>query len=325
MNLKILMLTNTFEQNLTIPLVLQTYKVGAAFITGWAVLLFNVPFSFTPWSFVSGLFMVPGGTAGYFAVRRAGLAVSQGIWSSLKVWTAFVWGLFIFHEPVRSTLGATAAVILLMSGLAGMSYYAAPIASSHPEEQPLLEGEEDNEESEGNNACCLTGKYVGMLGAVVDGAYGGSVLVPMHYASKDQTTQGLGYVISFGIGCSTVLAVVWFLRWIVMSIEERSFVAGFGRLPSLHVGTIGPYATFSGVIWSIGNVSSILTVAMLGQGVGYSIVQSQLLIGGLWGVFYYREITGRDIVAKWFFFAIVTVSGILWLSQEHSMMSMTAH
>jgi len=43
------------------------------------------PFIFTPWGLLSGLFWVPGGTAGIVAVRTAGLAVSQGTWSTLKI------------------------------------------------------------------------------------------------------------------------------------------------------------------------------------------------------------------------------------------------
>jgi uncharacterized membrane protein (DUF441 family) len=45
-----------------------------------------------------------------------------------------------------------------------------------------------------------------------------------------------------------------------------------------------PGGGLAGLLWSIGNVSSILSVAYLGgEGVGYSIVQSQLVVAGLWG------------------------------------------
>lgn len=37
---------------------------------------------------------------------------------------------------------------------------------------------------------------------------------------------------------------------------------------------------------------------------------------GLWGIFWYREITGCERVSKWFGAAILTVIGILWLSYE---------
>jgi glucose uptake protein GlcU len=386
------------------------------FITSWLVLAFGVPFTFTPWGFVSGLFMVPGGSAGFFAVRNAGLAASQGIWSSLKVLVAFGWGIFIFHEPVRSKVGTGLAVAFMMAGLAGMSYFAAPSRNQAnesddgvedtfalPSREPLLrfcvwwskasssvklrdasepmkevvqeeelvtsliqEFRMQRETEAGETAVqndieieatprdelppvlkhklrkvdpslgglplsisgsglnqrkialfgSLNRGQLGVLGAVIDGAYGGSILVPMHYA-RSTDTQGLAYVLSFAIGCATVVSVVWILRFLFYCQRTQSFSEGFQSLPSFHIMTIGPYAVLSGLIWSIGNVTSILSVAILGQGVGYSIVQSQLLVAGLWGVFYYREIRGLRVVTSWFLCACVTVVGILLLSQEH--------
>lgn len=35
---------------------------------------------FTCWGIVSGLFWVPGATAGVYAIQNAGLAISYGIW-----------------------------------------------------------------------------------------------------------------------------------------------------------------------------------------------------------------------------------------------------
>jgi glucose uptake protein GlcU len=339
-------------------IVLQTYKIGICFITSWLVLAFGVPFTFTPWGFVSGLFMVPGGTAGYFAVRNAGLAVSQGIWSSLKVLVAFGWGIFVFQEPVRSKFGTGVAVAFMMAGLAGMSYFAAP--SRKQEEGNDDDDDEHDVEREDNFAMtagepllsmarsmtrndslstlsdaeslftspqpsnqeeevvlgCLNHFQLGVLGAIIDGAYGGSVFVPMHYA-RSTDTQGLAFVLSFAIGCSTVVSVIWVLRFLFYVQRTQSFSEGFQSLPSFHITTIGPSAVLAGLIWSVGNVSAIFSVARLGQGVGYSIVQSQLLVAGLWGVFYYREIRGRRVVTSWFLFACVTVMGILLLSLEH--------
>jgi glucose uptake protein GlcU len=322
------------------------------FITSWLVLAFGVPFTFTPWGFVSGLFMVPGGTAGYYAVRQSGLAVSQGIWSSLKVLVAFGWGIFIFQEPVRSKFGTGVAIAFMMLGLAGMSYFAAPsrkqddddnddemednfaMTSAEPllsmtrsmvrddslstlsdAESLFLSPQPSNQEEEVVLGC-LNQFQLGVLGAVIDGAYGGSVLVPMHYA-RSTGTQGLAFVLSFAIGCATVVTVIWILRFLFYCHRTQSFSEGFQRLPSFHIMTIGPSAVLAGLIWSVGNVSAILSVAILGQGVGYSIVQSQLLVAGLWGVVYYREIRGRRVVTSWFIFAGVTVMGILLLSLEH--------
>lgn len=55
----------------------------------------------------------------------------------------------------------------------------------------------------------------------------------------------------------------------------------------------------------------------LGQGVGYSATQCSMLVSGLWGIFKFDEIKGRQMITGWFFSALTAVVGIVWLSLEH--------
>ena len=48
----------------------------------------------------------------------------------------------------------------------------------------------------------------------------------------------------------------------------------------------------AGTLWSIGNVASMVSVQVLEEAVGYSICQSSLLISGLWGIFWFKEVRG---------------------------------
>ena len=339
------------------PLVLQTYKIGMNFVT--SMLLFYLfvlntttftttreedkpMFHISPWGLVSGLFMVPGGTAGYYAVQMSGLAISQGIWSCLKVLVAFAWGILVFGEPVRSMMGTTVAIVLLLVGLAGMSWYATagPTLScttllwteehhdndddvNEVNNEPLLSLEDLEENTETVSVLeevqvdqsmmmMKQHRYWGLLGAVIDGAYGGSVLVPMHFAGHD--AKGLAFLPSFATGCLVVVMGVWMGRFVICCKRQGSFRKGWQTLPSFHLSTIGPFATLAGLIWSVGNISSVVSVAMLGEGVGYSIVQSQLLIAGLWGALWFQEIRH---IGKWFLFACVTIAGIVLLSNQH--------
>jgi hypothetical protein len=275
--------------------------------------------------------MVPGGTAGYFGVRNAGLAVSQGIWSALKVLVAFAWGLFMFHEPVRSITGTAIAVACLVVGLVGMSYFAAQEETDASldedyallAQEPLLPtiepGNLTTNRSSDDSFWGLSLKIWGIVGAVIDGLYGGSVLVPMHFAEY----HGLDFLLSFSVGCWIVIVLVWLLRWSVYAVRARSLHAGWEALPSLCFNSIGwPYAILAGLIWSIGNVCSILSVAWLGQGLGYAVVQSQLVVAGLWAVFFYGEIQGRTRIAGWFAFCALTVVSMLLLTRQHQSMPM---
>lgn len=72
-----------------------------------------------------------------------------------------------------------------------------------------------------------------------------------------------------------------------------------------------------GSLWQMANIGSIVSVQFLGEGVGYSVVQAALLVSGLWGIFWFKEIRGNQTILFWIFSALVTVLGVLLLSQEH--------
>ena len=311
--------------------------------------------------------MVPGGSAGYYAVRHSGLAVSQGIWSCAKVLVACAWGWLVFGEAVRNPTLATLAVTLLLIGLTGTSILAAPSSAHHhhhgtttpvggeaiePEDtngmdEPLLldaepggpfddadapqttlpspshEQHPDNEQ----RMAWRRRTYLGLACAAVDGLYGGSVLVPMHYARLAMPRQneaeepalndGLSFLPSFAVGCFGVMLGVWVVRWLVLSVTSRSLSQGWHQLPSFHcTNRVGCDAALAGLIWSFGNAATLISVATLGQGLGYSLVQLQLLVAGLWGIVWYQEVTGIRTIVLWLTFATLALTGIVLLAQE---------
>ena len=42
-----------------------------------------------------------------------------------------------------------------------------------------------------------------------------------------------------------------------------------------------------------------------------------MLVSGLWGIFWFREITGRYNISLWLISASLTVAGIILLGYEH--------
>lgn len=131
------------------------------------------------------------------------------------------------------------------------------------------------------------------------------------------SAEGLGYVISFAIGATAVLLIMWMLRFGYHLAREQSFAKAKNHLPGLHLRVMWLPGGLAGLLWSVGNIASMLSVVNLGEGVGYSIVQAQMLVAGLWGLLYYREVQGTRAIAAWFSCACVTVAGILFLSHEH--------
>jgi len=332
------------------PLVMQSYKSLMCFMTSWLVVLLGQKVTFTWWGLVSGLFWVPGGAFNIFAIRNAGLAISQGIVASSIVMVSFVWGNLIFREPVKSQTMAYAAVWIMMTGLYGMSYYST--AESLPASRSVSSIEEENNEEEQDlmrkksdafdndslrslsepleitqptprrgRSILICGKTysrhtLGLVSALICGTWGGSCLVPMHYSTGD--TNGLGYVISFSIGALAVTVLLWILRFAYHLFKLKSPKEAYAVLPSFHFRVMWLPGATAGSLWSLGNVGSIVAVEHLGQGVGYSASQAALLISGIWGIFYFKEVTKPLIIGKWFLSAFVTIAGILLLGYESS-------
>lgn len=374
------------------PLVMQSYKTFVVFLTCWLILLTDIPFQFTPLGIASGLFWVPGATAGIYGIRNAGLAVAVGTWSALIVMTSFAWGILVFQEPIQNIPAAIAAALTLISGLVGMGHFSAGESSpsknnskstddleltlvltsvssndaigvtssplrkpskrrnlartssqeivAEEEQEAFLDkssttdhqADEKNINANTNNTpsrdendpndiaihfcgLALTRRQAGILGCVINGCWGGSNLIPMHYA-KQQGFGGAGYIISFAIGAAIVNVGMWILRWMYGVIRTRSMFQAYQELPSFHIQTLWAPGLLAGSIYSVGKFASILSVLYLGQGVGYSLCQLSIIVSGLWGIFFYREIQGFKRVSMWFMSAAVTVVGIIGLSQQ---------
>lgn len=137
----------------------------------------------------------------------------------------------------------------------------------------------------------------------------------MKYAPP--SAAGAAFVISFAIGATIVTAALWCVRYVYLCQRSGSLLVAYKSLPSFHFRRMWFAGGLCGVLWSIGNFFSILSVKYLGEGVGYSIVQLNLLVSGLWGIWYFGEVQGTATITKWFASAVIAVGGILLLSYEH--------
>mmetsp|Transcript_23483 Transcript_23483/g.35529 ORF Transcript_23483/g.35529 Transcript_23483/m.35529 type:complete len:426 (-) Transcript_23483:2366-3643(-) len=169
--------------------------------------------------------------------------------------------------------------------------------------------------------CCyyirVQERTLGILAAlVVTGLWSGSMMVPMEFAPK--IDKGLPFLASFAIGATLVTMFFWFIRYLYLCHKHHySFIRAYQALPSFYFKKAWPYGTACGLLWSIGNFCSILSIGFLGEGVGFSVIQASMLVSGLWGIFCFREIEGANAISKWYIAASVTVTGILLLSYEH--------
>ena len=337
--------------------------------------------------------------------------------SSLIVLVSFVWGIFIFKEPIHSQFGACIAILCMILGLFGMSYFSAPTTSitssssvghtatgsmnsvvyeevgtimdddevdetigEHDENietrlpysddrrerdvekstQPVIHRSttyhnesDDDEQIQTNNDTQIgtsadgvnlptsqqhrheiilhdhelithvhvggqykiSKRYLGMASAAFCGLYGGSIMAPMKFSTAD--TKGTHFLLSFAIGAMIVNVALWIIRYLYGVVHYQSWTDAYTQLPSFHLRKMWLAGGTSGILWSIGNFFSLISVFYLGEGVGYPLVQTSILISGLWGLFYFKEIQGADRITKWLLSSVMTVCGILLLSFEH--------
>lgn len=162
-----------------------------------------------------------------------------------------------------------------------------------------------------------TKRQLGIAGAIINGAWGSNNMVPMHYARADGF-YGAGYLISYSSGSMIVTIAMWLIRYLINVYKlGGDHVKAYHALPSFHLRQMWKTGLTSGLLYSLGNFFTIVSVSVLGQGVGYSFVQTSMLISGLWGIFVFGEVKGSQRIMKWLASSVVTVIGILLLSYEH--------
>jgi len=151
----------------------------------------------------------------------------------------------------------------------------------------------------------------GYLAATFNGLYGGSIVAPLSFAKKyDDHLSGIDYVFSFAVGSTIVNLALLLIYTIILSLQKRTIIT----LKDLRIVTIP--AICAGLLWSIGNICSIFAVLHLGQAIGYSACQANVLVCGLWGIFYFREINGFPIFL-WFMSALIAIGSLFGLSLLH--------
>jgi hypothetical protein len=358
---------------------------------------------------LAGFLEVFGGTAGIVAIRKAGIATAIGTWASVMIVVNFVWGILIFHEPVRSMSGTCGAFAMLGMGLIGMTKFSSPPpglkgsnsnCSSSVEVQRLnvkntpisggqflasksvdmssLEEEFDDdgvnsmstqrlisrkrveeveevgsssalkegEEIEGsvdfdleeantisndkgdkarwrlqNSLLPLTDRQFGVFCAILNGILGASAMVPLHY-SKNQGLSELSYISSFVSG----VLIANMLLWVIFFTFHYYFRSNpfcnetlqkaCDGLPQWHVKELWFKLLIAGMLLTVGMFGSVLAISRLGQAVGNSLIQSKILVSGLWGICCFQEIKDRRAIRNWFLSATLSMASILWLSLE---------
>eukprot|EP01103_Thecamoeba_quadrilineata_P004122 TRINITY_DN13848_c0_g1_i1.p1 TRINITY_DN13848_c0_g1~~TRINITY_DN13848_c0_g1_i1.p1 ORF type:complete len:369 (-),score=38.62 TRINITY_DN13848_c0_g1_i1:93-1199(-) len=314
------------------PMVFQLYYSFAIFVTGFLVWTYQ-PVYFTYYGIIGASLWVPCSVMSIFAIKYIGMSIAQGLWSGTTIIVSFMWGAIAFpsQNPVDNIYLSILGLAILSLGIGGLSVCTTDLIEKRvfiPGLTPFLKSLQKTDDPDLDldlhlqNEDCLASakidllinekeppppefsvkeKLFGVACALGLGILNGSLMVPLNYVPEDDKVS---YVASFGIGVFAVtpcLAVIYFL----IKREIPQFQVRAALIPG----------TITGILWSLGNFFSIYATKYLGLTIGYPLTQVALLVAGLWGVFYYREIKGAQTIGFFFISAAVLLGGAVLLSQ----------
>lgn len=150
-----------------------------------------------------------------------------------------------------------------------------------------------------------TSVALGIGAALFNGVWGGSNLVPSKYAPL----HGIHFTISFATGALIANVTLVFIYVAIAKLWWRS------PIPSMQFRVMALPGFISGTLWSAGNFLSLYVVHHMGEGIGASLIQSSVIVSGLWGICYYREMSGRPIL-YWSLCCAICLGGVTTLALE---------
>ena len=310
------------------------------FITSWLPVAWEGWF-FSYWGLVGAALWTPANLLALMAVRLISLSVAQGIWSGASIIVSFMWGALYLHQPLRSLGGAIGALLLLLLFIFGISM-CKPDEVATPPKKLLLQGgladspesEEDQgdakqtdgnsvnsaesaslltshqaataeaEDSRSASSTSLLRRIMGFSFCIFTGLLNGSMMVPANQLSADE--KNLGYMPSFGIG---VLLVTVIQSSVYFGLIKRALPSKAHMQIALIPGVL------AGLCWNIGNAFSLLaSLSPLGLTIGFPLTQCSLLVGGAWGFFYFKEMSGWRKTTQYFVCGVGLIGAAYMLS-----------
>jgi len=160
----------------------------------------------------------------------------------------------------------------------------------------------------------ISERNFGIICAVINGVLAGSIFVPMEFSDL----EGLEYAVSYASGQLFTLSLSWFVRYLYnVYILDGSFSKGLQELQNIDfIGTLIP-GLLSAIIWEGSHISKIMTVAYVGLGVGLTMIQAAIVISGLWGIVYFKEMNSLFKSFVWFTSAVLIMIEASILGFEH--------
>jgi len=303
------------------------YSVAVALVSIviWAIAGSSEGLTFTGSSFSMGLLFgvlwITSQVFGYNAINAIGYAVGPAIWVGVTIVISFVWGVAVFNNEVHSWPGAIGAILMLLLGVA-MAAGSSTISDKHLRQarEQLIDGEKAAEAEDAAGSARDDGPAPQGAGGFVFGsvcaaglglcngtlmvstvcfqngcdaigvqAYTGNVLAP------------LAFLPSLAAGILVAQPLLFFLYW------GRSMARGV--MPEFHFSKVALPGLLTGCFWGMGNFNAMFATVYLGQTIGFPLTQCCLILNGVWGILYYKEIVGGAAIGTFVLASVVILVG----------------
>lgn len=132
----------------------------------------------------------------------------------------------------------------------------------------------------------------GLLTAMLSGLIWGSQFVPI----KIGQVSPKDYFFSMTVGIFATAMVISFINRI--KFQKRGISASL----------------LSGVIWAIGNLLAVFSIAAIGLAKGLPVTQLAVLVAVLWGLFYFKEVVNTRARVQVLIGAMILLGGVAVLS-----------
>ena len=138
----------------------------------------------------------------------------------------------------------------------------------------------------------IPSNFKGIVLAVISGMIFGVYLIPLKLANVEPTT----FLFPMSVGALITGLLIYLLKR--SPIDKSIILPGF----------------LSGLVWNVANFASFFVVANLGLALGFPLTQIAIFISVSWGLFYFKEITGKNSVRKLVVGAVVLFIGAIVLA-----------
>jgi glucose uptake protein GlcU len=268
-----------------------------------------------------GVLWITSQVFGYLAITAIGYAVGPAIWVGVTIVISFIWGVAAFDNQPKSWIGAIGAIAVLLLGvsLAAASSMISERNERQAREQLLDEQKTQDAENvesaakeEGASPDRAKGFVFGTLCAMALGLCNGSMMVSTLCFQNGCDVIGvqkytgsilapLAFLPSLAAGILVAQPVLFILYW------GRSMANGV--MPQFHFSKVALPGLLTGVFWGMGNFNSMYATVYLGQTIGFPLTQCCLMINGLWGILYYKEIIGRAAIGTFILSSAFLIGG----------------